>query len=188
MATKAKPPAPSNPDTLSLSSAGDETIAQAAAREVAKPFLASAIVTHAFGKNMMGQVDIMTLRRAMRDESRAMMEGNLSSAEAMLASQAIALNMVFGEMARRADMNRSEYPLAFDRYMKIALKAQAQCRATLETLAAVKNPPVVFARQANIAHGPQQVNNVASNAPAPARGNENQNAPDELLGGAASGA
>src|SRR5690606_26950893 len=45
------------------------------------------------------------------------------------------------------------------RYMRLALKAQSQCRTTLETLAAIKNPPVVFAKQANIAHGPQQVNN-----------------------------
>lgn len=29
---------------------------------------------------------------------------------------------------------------------------------TLETLSAVKNPPII-AKQANIAHGPQQVNN-----------------------------
>jgi len=34
-----------------------------------------------------------------------------------------------------------------------------QGRATLETLATIKNPPAVFAREANIAHGPQQVNN-----------------------------
>lgn len=39
------------------------------------------------------------------------------------------------------------------------LKAQSQCRATLETLAAIKVGPAIFARQANIAHGPQQVNN-----------------------------
>jgi hypothetical protein len=43
--------------------------------------------------------------------------------------------------------------------MRMALKAQAQCRATLETLATIKNPSVVFARQANIAQGPQQANN-----------------------------
>ena len=43
--------------------------------------------------------------------------------------------------------------------MRLALKAQAQCRATIETLAAMKNPPVVIARQANISNGPQQVNN-----------------------------
>ena len=46
--------------------------------------------------------------------------------------------------------------------MRLALKAQGQCRATLETLAAIKNPPVVFARQANINNGgQQQVNNGA---------------------------
>lgn len=45
-----------------------------------------------------------------------------------------------------------------DKFTRLALKAQSQCRATLETLAVIKNPPV-FARQANIANGPQQVNN-----------------------------
>ena len=48
---------------------------------------------------------------------------------------------------------------AANRYMRLALKAQSQCRAAVETLAAMKNPPTLFARQANIAHGPQQVNN-----------------------------
>ena len=44
--------------------------------------------------------------------------------------------------------------------MMFALKAQAQCRATLEALAEIKNPrPVSFVRQANIAHGPQQILN-----------------------------
>lgn len=51
-----------------------------------------------------------------------------------------------------------------DRFMRLGLKAQDQCRHTLETLAVMKNPPV-FARQANIANGPQQVNN--GHAPEP---------------------
>jgi hypothetical protein len=38
-----------------------------------------------------------------------------------------------------------------DRYLRLGLKAQSQCRATLETLVQIKNPPVVVARQANIA-------------------------------------
>ena len=54
--------------------------------------------------------------------------------------------------------------------MRIALKAQSQCRATLETLAQIKNPPVVFARQANIAQGPQQVNNGMTPAGEPRAG------------------
>jgi hypothetical protein len=48
---------------------------------------------------------------------------------------------------------------------------------TLETLSAIKNPPVVYAKQANIAHGPQQVNN----GTAPARAEENSDRPNKLL-------
>ena len=50
--------------------------------------------------------------------------------------------------------------------MRLALRAQSQCRATLETLAVLKNPPVVYAKQANVTTGPQQVNNGVSLRPA----------------------
>jgi hypothetical protein len=44
--------------------------------------------------------------------------------------------------------------------LKVALRAQAQSRATWEAVAAIKNPTVFgYVKQANIAHGPQQVNN-----------------------------
>ena len=46
----------------------------------------------------------------------------------------------------------------------MALRAQNQCRATLETLATIKNPTVVIARQANIAQGHMQVNNGLAHA------------------------
>jgi hypothetical protein len=38
-------------------------------------------------------------------------------------------------------------------------EGQNQCRMTLETLWALKNPRVVVGQQTNIANGPQQVNN-----------------------------
>lgn len=65
--------------------------------------------------------------------------------------------------------------------MRLALKAQSQCRTTLETLAVIKNPPtsVAFVRQANIAHGAQQVNN-GSTAEAP-RARELEITPNKLL-------
>ena len=54
--------------------------------------------------------------------------------------------------------------------------------ATLETLANIKNPPVVFARQVNIAQGPQQVNNGMMPAGEPCAGpRENENEPSKLL-------
>lgn len=83
----------------------------------------------------------------------------------MLITQAHTLDAIFNELARRSALNMGEYINAAERYMRLALKAQSQCRATLETLSAIKNPPVVFAKQANIANGPQQVNN---GQPAPA--------------------
>jgi len=53
-----------------------------------------------------------------------------------------------------------------------------------ETLAAIKNPPTVSARQANIANGPQQVNNGVPALPeAPRARALSESAPTELLEG-----
>ena len=78
----------------------------------------------------------------------------------MLVAQTIALNAVFSDMAWRAAENIGEYLPATEIYLRLAFKAQAQFRATIEALAEIKNPrPVAFVKQANIAQGPQQVNN-----------------------------
>ena len=64
-------------------------------------------------------------------------------------------------LARRAQ--EQDYMKNMEAFLRMALKAQNQCRMTLETLAKIKNPPVVFARQANINNGgQQQVNNGAA--------------------------
>lgn len=89
--------------------------------------------------------------------------GDLRRCEAMLMGQAQALQSMFVSFARRAQ--DQEYQKNLESFFRMALKAQNQCRMTLETLATIKNPPVVFAKQANIANGPQQVNNgVSANA------------------------
>ena len=65
--------------------------------------------------------------------------------------------------------------------MRLAFKAQSQCRSTWEAIAEIKNPrQVSFARQANIAHGPQQVNN-GPIAADPSRPRENEITPNKLL-------
>jgi hypothetical protein len=61
----------------------------------------------------------------------------------------VTLNAMFTQLANQSTQSQCVDQL--DRYMRLALKAQGQCRATLETLAAIKNPPTLFARQANIA-------------------------------------
>ena len=104
-----------------------------------------------------GEQDIGAVMSALSAETKEVWAGDLRRAEAMLFGQAHALQAIFMNLARRA--RAQEYMKNMDTYMRMALKAQNQCRMTLESLAAIKNPPVVFARQANIAHGPQQVNN-----------------------------
>ena len=64
--------------------------------------------------------------------------------------------------------------------MRLALRAQSQCRATLETLAAIKNPPIVYARQANVTTGPQQINNGTA---APSQAREIESEQTQLSGG-----
>jgi hypothetical protein len=105
-----------------------------------------------------GEADMVALIEGLGDKVHLIQDGNMQPVEAMLYGQAQALQAIFTNMARRSGLNAGEYIKASETYMKMALKAQSQCRATLETLAIVKNPQP-FIRQANIAQGPQQVNN-----------------------------
>src|ERR1700749_2807632 len=117
----------------------------------------------------------------MREKARAVQAGNLAGLEEALTPQAVALDAIFNEMARRAALNMGEYINAAETYLRLGLKAQAQCRATLQTLFEMKNPqPVAFVKQANIANGPQQVNNGATQTPSHAGISANQS--NELLG------
>ena len=105
---------------------------------------------------------------------------DLTGLEAMLTAQSVALNTIFTELAKRASTNMGQYLQATETYLRLAFKAQAQCRATIEALAELKNPrPVAFVRQANIANGPQQVNNGVE--PAASRARENENLQNKLL-------
>ena len=141
-----------------------------------------------YAAGIFGELDITECARALKASVGAVKAGDLSAAEGMLMTQAVALNAIFGELARRAASNMGEYPDAFERYMRLALKSQGQCRATIETLATIKNPPVMFARQANINNGgQQQVNNgvpvpVAGTLPAAAsRAGKSESEQTELL-------
>jgi hypothetical protein len=124
----------------------------------------SATLAVDFSRDNYGELSLTDCIRELSKKTRSVHAGNLQDAETLLTSQAFALDAIFMCLARRAQMNMDKYLDATDRYMRLALKAQGQCRATLETLANLKNPPVVVARQANITNGPQQVNNTVNNA------------------------
>jgi hypothetical protein len=130
----------------------------------------------AFASGSFGLLPATETMEALSEAVSSVKAGDLSGPEAILVSQAHSLSAIFTELARRSALNMGEYIEASEKYMRLALKAQAQCRATIETIATLKNPPMVFARQANISAGPQQVNNGL--AP---RAEVSSNRPNELL-------
>ncbi len=117
-------------------------------------------------KHLANDIDVPTLVATLRDQAAAVRAGDLSQAEAMLINQASSLQALYVRLTERA-MEQTHMP-NLEGFMRMALRAQSQCRATLETLAAIKNPPIVYARQANVTTGPQQINNGLA-APSPAR-------------------
>lgn len=76
--------------------------------------------------------------------------------EAMLLGQAVTLQHMFSRLIERAsDQNLAEHHYQF---LKLALRAQNQSRATLQALGDLRTPRShVFARQANVAQN-QQIN------------------------------
>jgi hypothetical protein len=163
-------PAPTkrDPNTLPVYVRPGDDPDRAVAETAAGGIASNARTMQMFGNGGMFGPDELSLTgciEALRNGAQAVHGGDLAGAETMLTAQAVALDSIFGALAQRAALNLGESLEATERYMRLALKAQGQCRATLETLAAIKNPPVVFARQANINNGgQQQVNNGAPGA------------------------
>ena len=179
MTTKPKAAAnASKSNTLAIEAKPDESRDALIAKLAAGPHFGAASIVTSYGKPSLGDVSLTDLLRTLKEHADTTKGGDLSGTEAMLGSQAIALNVMFAELARRAGLNMGEYMGAAETYLKLALRAQSQCRATLETLAAIKSPPVVFAKQANIAHGHQQVNNEAAST---ARVEQTEKPQTELL-------
>ena len=124
---------------------------------VLSPTIQSAVGIQAWGK-FAGEVDLAKLLDDLRTRVEKVQGGDMRPVEAMLFGQAVTLETIFTSLSRRAASN--DGLKQFQVNLTLALKAQAQCRATLEALAEIKNPrPVAFVKQANISNGPQQVNN-----------------------------
>ena len=140
---------------------------------------AARVICATEAKGPCGTPDITELIRNLESHAERVNVGDMSRIEGMLVSQAIALESLFTHLAERA-MGHTQIP-GFEANMRMALRAQSQSRATIEALINLKNPPVVYARQANIANGPQQVNNHGSPPTgAPAR-EESPDSPNKLL-------
>ena len=102
------------------------------------------------------EIELSDMLVEMRKAGDEAVKGDLSRVERMLMNQALTLDTIFNNMAQRA--LKQEFIKNMDTFLRLALKAQSQARATAETLSIVKNP-MPYIKQANIAQGHQQVNN-----------------------------
>lgn len=112
-------------------------------------------------------------------------KGDLAMASELLAAQALTLDNIFTEMARRMALNMGEYLGATETYARIAMKAQAQSRATLEALSKLHQPREQTVRHVHVNEGGQAV--IADQFHHHAGGQENGKAADQSYATGAAG-
>ncbi|HUX74560.1 MAG TPA: hypothetical protein VMV25_11805 [Steroidobacteraceae bacterium] len=186
MSKRVKLLTPNPADCLPVKPLAGESKPATVARTAAMPTVHAAITARqVIGPKFGGEsVHLGELINTLDAQARDATSGNLARSEEMLVAQSHTLDQLFNALTRRA-LNAELMP-HLETYMKLALRAQAQCRANAEALNEMKNPrPVAFVQQANIANGPQQVNNGTARQTlaqgACSRAEKIQDTPNELL-------
>jgi DNA primase len=165
-AAKKSAPAKPDPDTLRVQDGKDGikagmTDSQVVASVATRSGLsATTLKAYTAAGDFLSVTDLMGELRTAGDEVVA---GDMGRIERIMTHQVITLNAMFNNLAQRS--SRQEYMKQMETYLRLALKAQAQCRSTAEALALLKNPQP-YIKQANIAQGHQQINNTYASASA----------------------
>ena len=82
------------------------------------------MVTQMFTSKTMGvSLDLPKMVAMLNQQVKDLQEGDSSQTESILFSQAVTLNAIFLEMARRAALNMNEHIHATEAYMRMALRA-----------------------------------------------------------------
>ncbi|KIG04891.1 hypothetical protein BurMR1_3702 [Burkholderia sp. MR1] len=166
---------------LEIRARDGETDEQAIARSALRAEADAAFTRQAFLPE--GSAGLTAHVDALENQIKAVHAGSMGGPEGMLVAQAATLDAIFHRLARQASAHITNgQPTAADIYLRQALRAQNQCRATLQTLGEIKNPrAVAFVKQANIANGPQQVNNGVEPSTRVRAHEENSDRANELL-------
>jgi hypothetical protein len=153
------PTAKAGQPAVTIEVAEGEATEVGVARAAVGPIFGAAATVMEFNP-LQNFTNVNEVAQEMRRQVKAVTSGDMSRAEGMLAAQAHTLDTLFHALAQRAGKNiAAGYVQAGDTYFRMALKAQSQCRSTLETLSEVKNPRgATFIKQQNVAQQ-QQVNN-----------------------------
>lgn len=149
-------PAQEEQRTLIVNGYEGETEERALARSMVSPeFLALSSIDSLTSLGN-GPTDLNELSKELEAQTKKFKEGNSGRAESMLSAQSHTLDAMFHNLIGRAMVNiKGGYSEVGRDYLKLAMKAQSQCRTTLDSLTAINRPII---KQTNIAHGPQQVN------------------------------
>jgi hypothetical protein len=147
-------------NALTIEQATDETGAQAMARKLLDPAFKNAAASAGFIDKMLGGIEkpgVTDYADNLIAKAEKAASGDMAMASRMLATQAVTLDAMFAELARRCAMNMGDYINASERYGRLALKAQSNCRATLEALAKLHQPREQTVRHVHVNEGGQAV-------------------------------
>lgn len=118
-------------------------------------------------------LEVENVAHALQTQNEALKVNDSTRMEQILMMQAQTLDLLFHKQIRRA--NNQEILSTFKAHYDLGLKAQRQCRSTIEALAEMKNPkPYIQNNRAQY----QQVNN---GVPEPRAHGENSKQSNELL-------
>lgn len=162
-------------DAPTVKLAIEENEKQANARNYLTPECLSAGLL--VSNNLIGKTPFIEAVLELSRQTAAINRGDMTRAEDMLVAQAHTLDALFTQLASWA--LSAKHIVGLESYMRLALKAQNQARATLQTLGELKTPKqVAFVKQANIGNQVQVNNGIQEK---PARTRKTKKAQNELL-------
>jgi hypothetical protein len=138
-----------------------ETETDTMARVMTSPFLRHGILANGVSDKMIGKLPgeprFDDYAKVLKRQAEAVERGDLSLASDMLTAQALTLDAMFTELARRATLNMGDYINASEIYARLALKAQANSRATIEALLKLHQPREQTVKHVHVNQGAQAV-------------------------------
>ena len=135
--------------TLPAKSVSGHTEEEKRANIALAPEFKAAVTAQAYAP-LIGETDLASVLKRLGEMSTSSVKDSARDIEYMLTSQAIALDSIFNRLAIQAHASIGKHPKVVDTYLRLALKAQSQCRATAETLANLKSPRQ-YISQTNVA-------------------------------------
>jgi len=161
MANKtSKPEKQKTAHVLEIKPEPGETDGTSCARVAFDPVVRHATIASSYASRIFSEAlapSIMESTEALQTIVAKAEKGDLQIASRLLASQAISLDTLFTELARRSGANMGAHTDAADRYMRLALRAQSNCRTTVEALAKLHQPREQTVRHVHVNEGGQAV-------------------------------